>query len=75
MTNFGFFVSLDNAVEGLVHVKELKDDKYYFNDELMCMVGKNKNKMYKLGDKLKVMCIYANKEEREIDFKVLKKIN
>ena len=75
MTNFGFFVSLDNAVEGLVHVKELKDDKYYFNDELMCMIGKNKNKMYKLGDKLKVMCIYANKEEREIDFKVLKKIN
>ena len=75
ITNFGFFVCLENAVEGLVHIKELKDDKYYFNDEAMCLVGKNKNKVYKLGDKLRLICTYANKEEREIDFKVLKKLN
>ena len=66
--SFGMFIELPNLIEGLVRVEELKDDYYNYNEDLMCLVGTKTNKIYRLGTKVKVVAIAANKEARTIDF-------
>ena len=68
ITNFGFFVQLPNLIEGLVHVQTLKGDYYTYIPELLAMIGKSTKKTYRLGDKVRVKCIGATKENSMIDF-------
>jgi ribonuclease R len=65
VTNFGFFVMLDNMVEGLVPVESLGNN-YTFdkNTEIL----KVDNKLYKLGDKVSVKVTRSDKASCEIDF-------
>ena len=69
--NFGMFVELDNTIEGLVSLVSLKDDYYIFNDETNSLIGKNRGKVYKIGDKVKVKVIMASKENSMIDFEIV----
>ena len=71
VTSFGFFVELDNMVEGLVHVNNLKGDYYNYVPELMSLIGQAKKKKYRLGDRVNVKLIAASKVQRTIDFEVL----
>ena len=64
----GFFVVLENTIEGLVSIKDLKDDRYYYSEDKGYLIGTRYNRIYKIGDKLKVVCTYANKQDREINF-------
>ena len=66
--NFGMFVELDNLVEGLVHVSELKGDYYIFDEVKMSFVGQSSKKTYSLGDEVRIKVIAASKESRTIDF-------
>ena len=75
VTNFGIFVTLSNTIEGLVRIKDLKDDYYEYKDTLMSLVGRHTNKVYRLGDKVKVKCINASKTKKEIDFIISSKTN
>lgn len=68
ITSFGFFVELENTVEGLVHVEELKDDYYHIRQDIHALVGERTNKRYRLGDEVEVKVIDVKPEEREIDF-------
>ena len=68
---FGFFVQLDNLIEGLVHVKTLKGDMYNYVPELLSLIGKNSKKVYKVGDRVKVKVINASKETAMIDFELV----
>ena len=68
---FGFFVQLDNLIEGLVHVKTLKGDMYNYIPELLSLIGKNSKKVYKVGDRVKVKVINASKESAMIDFELV----
>ncbi len=71
--NFGLFVQLDNLVEGLVHIDEL--DGYYVYDEVsQSLTNENNGMKYVLGDKLLVKVIAASKEEKKIDFSIVKKL-
>ena len=69
--NFGFFVELDNMVEGLVHVNSLKGDYYNYVEELLCLIGQNTKKRYTMGDRVLVKCVAASKEARTIDFELV----
>ncbi len=73
ITNFGFFVALPNLIEGLVHVQTLKGDYYSYIPELLSMIGKSTKKTYRLGDKVRVKCISASKENSMIDFELVTK--
>lgn len=75
ITSFGFFVELDNLVEGLVHISSLKKDYFNYVPELLSLVGKNTKKTYRLGDKVKVKCVAANKETAMIDFEIVEEKN
>jgi len=72
ITNFGFFVQLPNLIEGLVHVQTLKGDYFTYVPELLSMIGKSTKKTYRLGDKVRVKCVGASKENSMVDFELVK---
>lgn len=71
ITQFGFFVELENTIDGLVHITELTDDYYHYDEKSLMLVGERTGKTFKLSDKVKVRCISCNKEERTIDFELV----
>ena len=66
--DFGFFVMLDNTVEGVVRLDSLKGDYYSYNKNRYMIIGKNKGKMYTYGDVVKVEVIAASKDTSQVDF-------
>lgn len=73
ITKFGCFVQLANTVEGLVHVSNMDDDRYFFDPDSYSLIGNTTGNVYKLGDKVKIKVLSADKEKREIDFVFCKK--
>ena len=71
VTDFGFFVTLDNTAEGLVRLDSLGNDYYAYNRELNAILGKNSKKTYMYGDSVMVEVIAASKEKAQIDFKLV----
>ena len=69
--NFGLFVQLDNMIEGLVHISEIKGDYYTFDETTHTLRGEKKDKMYKLGQKVRVVVTNASKENSTIDFNLV----
>ena len=57
-----------NTVEGMVHVTNLYDDRYYYREETLEMVGIDTGRTYKLGQKVKVRVLGCDKQNRTIDF-------
>lgn len=70
-TEFGMFVELENTIEGLVRFENIGDDYYNYNAERKELIGERTNKVYKIGDKVKIRVISANKQLRYIDFEVV----
>ena len=65
---FGLFVELiEHYVEGLVHVSTMADDYYRFVESAHMLRGENTQKVYRLGDKVKVQVIRVNMDVRQID--------
>lgn len=75
ITGFGIFVELENTVEGLIHIKNLKDDYYHYDEEKYHLIGERTKKIYRIGDELKIKVDSVNLEERELDFKLIEKID
>jgi len=67
---FGFFVELENTVEGLVRIDSLKGDHFIYNKDLNTIFGKNSKSKYMYGDKVIVKVIKASKETAQIDFEI-----
>jgi ribonuclease R len=68
VTNWGLYVELSNTVEGLIHVNQLQDDYYHFDEEHYELVGEMTRKTFKLGQPIRVMVLGADKLLRTIDF-------
>lgn len=68
ITSFGLFVSLDNGIEGLVHISHLREDDYDFDEGTYTLIGRRGGKVYRLGDAITVTLAAVNKERCEIDF-------
>lgn len=66
VTNFGFFVELENTVEGLVSIASLGGYNYQFNEKSLTL--SNGIKRFSIGDKVKVKLVNVNLTERNIDF-------
>lgn len=72
VTAFGLFVELDNSVEGLVHISNLHDDYYHFDEKQYSLVGENSGKTYRMADAVRVELIKVNKDESTLDFLLAK---
>ncbi|MDK2793789.1 MAG: ribonuclease [Caldanaerobacter sp.] len=68
VTSYGFFVELDNTVEGLVDVASLEDDYYVFDPERYVLVGERTKKVYSIGKEAYVKVAHVDVDNREIDF-------
>lgn len=68
ITNWGMYVELPNTVEGMVRVSEMQDDYYIYDEEHYAMIGEHTRKTYKLGEKVLVEVLAADKLLRTIDF-------
>lgn len=75
VTSFGMFVSLDNTIEGLIRLTDMKDDYYDYDSNTLSLIGRHTKQKYQLGDKVKVKCVNASKQKKEIDFIVSSKNN
>ena len=73
ITGFGMFVELDNLIEGLVPIKDMKDF-FHFDEEHLCLVGEKSHIKYTIGDRLIVKVVRASKEDKTIDFEVVRKV-
>ncbi|MGD0036515.1 MAG: ribonuclease R [Bacteroidota bacterium] len=74
VTNFGIFVELtDLLVQGLLHVRDLNDDYYTYDEKQYTLKGRRTGKQYRLGDTLEVKVVRVNPEDRQIDFVLVEK--
>lgn len=66
--SFGMFIELENTVEGLVRVTDMKGDYYIYEESTHSLIGERSLKKYSIGDKVKVMVASINTDMREINF-------
>lgn len=71
VTNFGIFVELENTVEGLVHVTDLTDDYYNFDERSYAMIGERTGNVFRIGDAITIKVADVNLEEHSVDFEVV----
>ncbi|MGL4800165.1 MAG: S1 RNA-binding domain-containing protein, partial [Cellulosilyticaceae bacterium] len=68
-TSWGVYVELPNTVEGLVHVNEMDDDYYIYDEPAHRWIGEHSKKIYQLGNTVKVRVIKTDRMTRTIDFR------
>lgn len=68
VTNFGLFVELENTVEGLIRFENLGNEYFNYDDMHKQLIGENTGIVYKIGDKVKIQVIEANKNLRKVAF-------
>lgn len=69
VAGFGLFVELSEVfVEGMISIRDLKDDYFIFDDVHHQLKGQNSGKIYRLGDMIKVKVASVNLDDRKIDF-------
>lgn len=72
--NFGLFIQIDELyVEGLMHVKTLPRDYYYYEDKLQQLVGQRRGRIFKLGQRIKAIVARVDLENCKIDLVPLRK--
>lgn len=75
VTNFGLFVELPNLIEGLIHIDDLTDDHYIYDEATFTLRGVKNKRGYRLGDNVEVILKSANKELKQVDFVILNEKN
>ena len=73
VTNFGMFVELDNLIEGLVPIKDM-NDFFHYDEMTMSLTGERSHVKYTIGERVIVKVVRASKEEKIIDFEVVRKV-
>lgn len=76
VTAYGFFVELETLfVEGLVRVSTISDDYYVYHEKQHAFIGNNSQKIFRLGDKVRVRVKRVDIENRTIDFTLVEESN
>ncbi len=72
ITEWGIFVELNpTKVEGLVALREIKEDYFIYDDETMSLRGKSSGKRFVLGTPVKVKVVKASLEQKQLDFALI----
>ena len=74
VTQFGEFVELENTVEGLIRFENLGDEYYEYDADHKILIGERSKETFKIGDKINIEVIDANKQEKRISFKRIPEI-
>ena len=69
VTEWGLYVEInENKCEGMIPMRELDDDFYEFDEKNYRLVGRRKNREYRLGQPVAIQVARANLERRQLDF-------
>ncbi len=68
ITQFGIFVELDNTIEGMIRFENLGNDYYIYNEEDKTLIGEHTKETLKIGQKITIQVIEADKYTRRISF-------
>lgn len=73
---FGLFVALDDVfVEGLLHISELGEDYFQYDDARHELYGERTGKRFRLSDRITVQLMRVDLETTKIDFRLVKDAN
>lgn len=70
ITNFGMFVQVEEAVEGLVHLSTMKKDYYEFNERGMLLIGQKTGETFRIGETVRVKLVNVDVDQYDIDFEL-----
>ncbi len=74
VTEWGLYIEEDETkCEGMVRMRDLKDDFYVFDKKFMGIKGQKTHRKYTLGDKVKFKVLGADMNKKTIDYEILKK--
>jgi ribonuclease R/exosome complex exonuclease DIS3/RRP44 len=74
VTEWGIYVEIiDNKCEGMIRIRDLKNDYYIFDERQYAIVGERTKKTYQLGDEVYVMVKATDLVKRHLDFSLIGK--
>ncbi|ESU30027.1 ribonuclease R [Flavobacterium limnosediminis JC2902] len=74
VTEWGIYVEIiENKCEGMVRIREIKDDYYTFDDKQYALVGEVSNNILQLGDEVYVKVKNADLVKKQLDFHYIRK--
>jgi ribonuclease R len=73
VTEWGIYVEIvENQCEGMIHIRELVDDFYEYDEDNYCIKGRSTGKVYTLGDRVKIEVVKADLQKKQLDFRLAK---
>jgi exoribonuclease R len=74
VTDWGIYIEIiENKCEGMVSVRDMKDDHYQFDEDHYALIGKNSKTMYQLGDEVIVKVKNTDLVKKHLDFTLIGK--
>jgi len=72
VTEWGIYVEIvENQCEGMIHIRELADDFYEYDEECYCIKGRSTGKVYTLGDRVNIVVVKADLQKKQLDFRLV----
>ena len=72
VTEWGIYIEIiENQCEGMIHIRELDDDFYEYDEENYCLKGRSTGKIFTLGDPIKIEVVKADLQKKQLDFKLV----
>ena len=72
ITEWGMYVEIEpTKVEGMVMLREIKEDFFIYDEKNYCLIGKATRKKFTLGDKVRIKVSKTNLEQRLIDYTLI----
>ena len=69
VTEWGVFVEIiENRCEGLIRIKDLRDDQYIIDEKNYCLIGRKSKRKLSLGDKIKIEVLSADMVKKQLNF-------
>jgi ribonuclease R len=71
VTEWGIYVEIiENQCEGMIHIRELDDDFYEYDEENYCIKGRTNGKIYTLGDRINIIVVKADLQKKQLDYRL-----
>jgi ribonuclease R len=75
VTEWGIYVEIiENKCEGMVRIRDIKDDYYTFDEKQYALTGATSGKLLQLGDEIYVKVKNADLVKKQLDFNFLRRI-
>jgi len=72
VTEWGLYVEvIENQCEGMIHIRELADDFFEYDEDNYCLKGRSTGKIYMLGDRVQIEVVKADLQKKQLDYRLM----